>query len=168
MIEAGKLEVRIEPVELEEIIRSAISTVESTLNKNRVRVIRNIAPDLAVLNTDRDKFRQIILNLLDNAAKFTECGEIKISAAPQNGGLKLEVADTGIGIRKEDLNQVFEEFQRGGSSTIKKYRGTGLGLAIVKRLVDLLGGTIDVSSKVGEGSTFTVTLPLDHKARTAA
>ena len=168
MIEAGKLEVRIEPVELEEIIRSAISTVESTLNKNHVQVIRHVASDLPLLNTDRDKVGQIVLNLLDNAVKFTECGEIKISAAQQNGALKLEVADTGIGIRKEDLNQVFEEFQRGGSSTIKKYRGTGLGLAIVKRLVDLLGGTIDVSSKVGEGSTFTVTLPLDYKARTAA
>jgi signal transduction histidine kinase len=167
MIEAGKLEVQIEAVDLEEIIRGAISTIESTLNINHVHLIRNIAPDLPVLNTDRDKLRQIVLNLLDNAAKFTERGEIRIAASQQNGALKLEVSDTGIGIRKEDLNQVFEEFRRGGSSTAKKYRGTGLGLAIVKRLVGLLDGSIEVSSEVNVGSTFTVTLPLDYKSRTA-
>jgi signal transduction histidine kinase len=167
-IEAGKLELRIELVEVEEIIRSTISTIESSVDKNHVHIFRHIAPSLPLVNTDRDKLRQILLNLLDNAAKFTERGEIKICASHQNGALRLEVSDTGIGIRNEDLNQVFEEFQRGGSSTIKKYRGTGLGLAIVKRLLDLLGGTIDVSSKVGKGSTFTVTLPLDYKARTAA
>ena len=95
MIEAGKLEVRIEPVDLEEIIRGAISTVESTLNRNHVQVIRHVAPDLPVLNTDRDKVGQIVLNLLDNAAKFTERGEIKISASQQNGALKLEVVGHG-------------------------------------------------------------------------
>ena len=117
------------------------------------------------MNTDREKLRQIILNLLDNAAKFTERGEIKISASQQNGSLKLVVSDTGIGIHNEDLNQIFEEFHRGESSTTKKYRGTGLGLAIVKRLVGLLGGSIEVSSEVNVGSTFTVTLPLDYKAK---
>jgi signal transduction histidine kinase len=166
-IEAGRLEVRIEAVELEEIIRSAASTIESSLNKNHVQLIRNIAPDLPVLNTDRDKLKQIVLNLLDNAVKFTERGEVKISALRKNGALKLEVSDTGIGIRKEDLNRVFEEFHRGGS-TAKKFRGTGLGLAIVKRLVGLLGGSIEVSSEVNVGSTFTLTLPLDYKAKTAA
>ena len=78
------------------------------------------------------------------------------------------MSDTGIGIRKEDLNQVFEEFRRGRSLTAKKYRGTGLGLAIVKRLVGLLGGSVEVSSEVNVGSTFTVTLPLDYKSSAAA
>jgi len=167
MIEAGKLEVRIEAVDLEEIIRGAISAIESTSTSNHVRVILHVAPNLPVLKTDRDKLRQIVLNLLDNAAKFTERGEIKISASQANETLKLEVSDTGIGIRKEDLNRVFEEFHRGGS-TAKKFRGTGLGLAIVKRLVGLLGGSIEVSSEVNVGSTFTLTLPLDYKAKTAA
>ena len=166
-IEAGKLEVRLEAVDLEEIIRGAISTIESSLNSNNVQLIRQIAPNLPVLKTDRDKLRQILLNLLDNAAKFTERGEIKLCASRQNGALKLEVSDTGIGIRKEDLNQIFEEFHRGGS-TAKKYRGTGLGLAIVKRLVGLLEGSIEVSSEVNVGSTFTVTLPVDYESRTAA
>jgi signal transduction histidine kinase len=152
MIEAGKLEVRIDAVELEEIIRGVTATIEAGLAKNHVRLVRYVNPNLPVLNTDRDKLKQILLNLMDNAAKFTERGEIRISASQQNGALKLEVADTGIGISKEDLNLVFEEFHRGESPRIKKYRGTGLGLAIVKRLVGLLGGTIAVSSKVGEGS----------------
>ena len=114
------------------------------------------------LNTDREKLRQIILNLLDNAVKFTERGEIKISASQQNGSLKLVVSDTGIGIEKEDLNKIFEEFHRGDSSSTKKYRGTGLGLAIVKKFVNLLGGEVAVESEVGKGSVFTVTLPLDY------
>ena len=167
-IEAGKLEVTVEPVDLVEIIRGVILAVESTLNGKPVQVIRHTVPDLPFLNTDRGKLAQIILNLLDNAAKFTERGEIKISASQQNGALKLEVSDTGIGIRKEDLNQVFEEFRRGGVSTSKKYRGTGLGLAIVKRLVGLLGGSIEVRSEVNVGSIFTVTLPSDYKSKTAA
>ncbi len=168
MIEAGKLEVRIEAVELEEIIRGAISTIESNIDKNHVQVIRHVTPHLPVLSTDRDKLRQIILNLLDNAAKFTERGEIRISAARQNGSLKLVVSDTGIGIPEQDLNKVFEEFHRAGAANGKKYRGTGLGLAIVNRLVSLLGGSIEISSTVGEGSSFTVTLPLEYKSKASA
>jgi len=167
-IEAGKLEVQIEPLDVEDIIQGVTSTIEPTLNNNQVRVMRDIAPDLPLLNTDRDKLSQILLNLLANAVKFTERGEIKVVAAPHNGALKLEVSDTGIGIPKEALSQVFEEFHRGGSSTAKKYLGTGLGLAIVKRLVGLLGGDIDVSSEVNVGSTFTIILPFDYKERTAA
>jgi signal transduction histidine kinase len=166
-IEAGKLEVRVEPIEVEEIIQAVILTIESTLSNNGVRVIRNIAPDIPVLNTDRDKLRQIVLNLLDNAVKFTERGEVRISACRHDGALKLAISDTGIGIPKEYLNQVFEEFHR-GTPTAKTYRGTGLGLTIVKRLVNLLGGHIEVSSEVGVGSTFTVMLPFDYKERAAA
>jgi signal transduction histidine kinase len=112
--------------------------------------------------------RQIILNLLDNAAKFTERGEIRISAAQQNGSLKLNVSDTGIGIPEQELGGIFEEFHRVGSANGKKYRGTGLGLAIVRRLVALLEGSIEVSSKVGEGSSFTVILPVNYKSKASA
>ena len=166
-IEAGKLEVQIEPLDVEDIIQGVTSTIEPTLNNNQVRVMRDIAPDLPLLNTDRDKLSQILLNLLSNAVKFTARGEIKIAAASHNGALKLQVSDTGIGIPKEALTQVFEEFHRGGSATAKKFRGTCLGLAIVKRLVGVLGGDIDVSSEVNVGSTFTIILPFDYKERTA-
>jgi signal transduction histidine kinase len=165
-IEAGKLPVRVESVDLAEIVRTAVATIESTVDKNHVQVIRTTAPNIPVFNTDRDKLRQILLNLLDNAAKFTEHGEIRICAARENGLVKLVVSDTGIGIPEQDLDRVFEEFHRVGTANGKKYRGTGLGLAIVKRLIGLLGGSIEVSSKLGEGSSFTVTLPLDYKSST--
>ena len=162
------MEVQVEPVDLEKIIGGAVLAIGSTVSGNHVQVIRHVAADLPILNTDRDKIAQIILNLLDNAAKFTERGEIRIIAARHNGSLKLVVSDTGIGIPEQDLNRIFEEFHRGRPANGKKYQGTGLGLAIVKRLVDLLGGSIEVSSEVNVGSTFTVTLPLDHNSKTAA
>jgi signal transduction histidine kinase len=163
-IEAGKVEVHVEAVRLPEIIEGAISTIEPMLNNGSVQLLREIAPDVSFLNTDREKLRQIILNLLDNAVKFTERGEIKITAFHQNGSLKLVVSDTGIGIQEQDLNRVFEEFHQGDLSTARKYRGTGLGLAIVKKFVSLLGGEIAVESELGVGSTFTVVLPCDSTA----
>jgi len=162
-IEAGKMEVRAEPVQVDEVIREAASTIEPILNGGGVRLIREIAPDIPDCNTDREKLRLIILNLLDNAAKFTERGEIRIIASQRTGSLELVVADTGIGIKREDLSQIFEEFQRGDASSIKKFRGTGLGLAIVKKFVHLLGGEISAESEVGKGSTFTVVLPFDRR-----
>jgi signal transduction histidine kinase len=164
-IEAGKMEVWVEPVEVDEIIHRAASSFEPILSNGSVRLVREIAPAIPILNTDRRMLSQIILNLLENAVKFTEHGEIKIIASQQNGSLQLTVSDTGIGIGKEDLNKVFEEFYQGDLSTTKKYRGTGLGLAIVKRFVSLLGGKINVASEEGKGANFTVTLPLDHEDR---
>jgi len=162
-IEAGKMEVHVEPVEVNELIQTAISTIEPSSNGGNVRIMREIASDIPALNTDREKLRQIILNLLDNAVKFTERGEIRISASLQNGSFKLAVSDTGIGIQTDDLNKIFEEFHQGDLSTTKKYRGTGLGLAIVKQYVNLLGGDVAVESEVGKGSVFTVTLPLEYR-----
>jgi signal transduction histidine kinase len=161
-IEAGKMALHVEPVKVNEVVQRAISTIEPTLNGAHVRIVREIGSDLPVLNTDREKLGQIVLNLLDNAVKFTERGEVKIVASQQNGSLRLVVSDTGIGIEKEDLNKIFEEFHRGDSSSTKNYRGTGLGLAIVKQFVHLLGGDVTVESEVGKGSTFTVNLPLEY------
>jgi signal transduction histidine kinase len=160
-IEAGKMEVRVEPVNVGEVLHRAASTVEPMLNVDRVRLIREVAPAIPSLNTDGEKLRQITLNLLSNAAKFTERGEIRISASQQNNCLKLVVSDTGIGIEKEDLDLIFEKFHQGERARNTTYRGTGLGLAIVKQFVSLLGGEIAVESEVGRGSTFTVTLPID-------
>jgi signal transduction histidine kinase len=167
-IEAGKLEVQIEAVELEEVVQSAAAMIDSILITKHVQLIRQIDPNLPMLKTDGEKLRQILLNLLDNAAKFTERGEIRISAAQHNGAVDLVVSDTGIGIPDQDLNRIFEEFYRVGSANGRKYRGTGLGLSIVRRLVGLLGGTIEVSSKVGEGSTFTIALPVEYKPSASA
>ena len=126
-IEAGKMEVHVQPVNVDEVIQGAISTIEPILNGGGVRIIREIAPDIPDMSTDREKLRQILLNLLDNAVKFTERGEIKIAASQQNGSLKLVVSDTGIGIEKEELNQIFEEFHRGDSSEHQEISRHGSG-----------------------------------------
>jgi signal transduction histidine kinase len=162
-IEAGKMEVHIEAADLEEIVRSVTPPIEALLNKDRVRMICDLDDNLPVLATDREKLRQIILNLLDNAAKFTENGEVRITATQEKSAVKLIVSDTGIGIPAAELNRVFEEFHRVATNGTK-HRGTGLGLAIVKRLVDLLGGSIEISSEVNVGSIFAVKLPLEYKA----
>jgi len=161
-IEAGRMELRMEPVRIDELIQGAFSTVEPMLKEGHVQLIHEIAPGTPTLNTDRDKLRQVILNLVGNAVKFTEEGKIKISTSQQDGSLKLVVSDTGIGIEKGELNHIFEEFRQGEMPSSKNYGGTGLGLAFVKKFVNLLGGDIGVESEVGKGSTFTVTLPLTH------
>ncbi|MBI2871364.1 MAG: HAMP domain-containing protein [Candidatus Omnitrophica bacterium] len=160
-IEAGRMEILIEPLRLEEVIHAAMSTIEPMLNDGRVRLTSKIAPDIQPMRTDREKLKQIVINLLSNAAKFTEEGEIAISAWKDNGSVKLVVSDTGIGMRKEALDYIFEEFRQAEPSGTRKYGGSGLGLAIVKRLVGLLGGEIRVESEPGEGSKFTVTLPIN-------
>jgi signal transduction histidine kinase len=145
-IEAGRMEVYAETFKLDDVLRVATSTVEPMLKDGRVRLVTEIAPDIPALKTDRDKLKQIVLNLLSNSAKFTENGEIKISAWSENGAVKLVISDTGIGMKKEALDYIFEEFRQVDMSTTRKYGGTGLGLAIVKRLVTLLGGEIQVDS----------------------
>jgi signal transduction histidine kinase len=159
-IEAGKMEFLVEPVVIEEVVQGAVATIEPMLGTGSVRLTRDVAPDMAPLYTDREKLRQVLINLLGNAVKFTDRGAIKISACQENGVFKLAVADTGIGIDRADMDRIFEEFDRGRLSNDGTYRGTGLGLAIVKRLIDVLGGSIAVESEVGKGSTFTVTLPV--------
>jgi signal transduction histidine kinase len=162
-IESGKMEIKVEPVKIDALVQEAAAMVEPMLSVNSVRIVRDIPPDIAALNTDREKLRQIILNLLGNAVKFTDRGEIRVSACQQNGDFSLAVADTGIGIDPADMNRIFEEFDRGRLSSAAGYRGTGLGLAIVKRLVVILGGSIAVESEVGKGSTFIVTLPVNQQ-----
>jgi signal transduction histidine kinase len=133
------------------------------LRNGSVRLVTEIAADLPPIKSDRDKLKQVVLNLLSNSAKFTEKGEIKVAAWSVNGSMKLAVSDTGIGMNQQAIKYIFEEFRQVDMSTTRKYGGTGLGLAIVKRLVNLLGGDIGVESEEGKGSKFTVTLPLEPK-----
>jgi signal transduction histidine kinase len=106
-----------------------------------------------------------LLNLLSNAAKFTEQGEIKVGAWAENGNLKLAVSDTGIGMKKEALDLIFEEFRQADMSSTRRYGGTGLGLAIVRRFIKLMGGDIVVESQLGKGSKFTITVPTELPSR---
>ena len=148
---------------LDELLRIATTTVEPMLKNGRVKLLTEIAPDLPPLKTDRDKLKQIVLNLLSNSAKFTDRGEIKVAAWRDDGLLKLTVSDTGIGMKQEALKYIFEEFRQVDMSTTRKYGGTGLGLAIVKRFINLMGGDIVVESEEGKGSKFTMTMPMELK-----
>ncbi|MBI2227867.1 MAG: GAF domain-containing protein, partial [Deltaproteobacteria bacterium] len=160
-IEAGRMETYAETFKLDEIIRVATTTMEPLLKDGRVKLVTEIAPDIPPLKTDRDKLKQSVLNLLSNAAKFTEQGEIKVAAWRDDGMLKLTVSDTGIGMEKEALDMIFEEFRQADMSSTRRYGGTGLGLAIVKKFINLMGGEIVVESEVGKGSKFTITLPME-------
>src|SRR5688572_7097557 len=160
-IDAGKMEVSADTFRVEDIINMTTATVEPLLKDGHVRLVRDIASGLPPLKTDRDKLKQILFNLLSNAAKFTEQGEIRVSAVRENGTLKLAVSDTGIGMKKEALEHIFEEFQQAEKTTSSKYGGTGLGLAIVKKFTNLMGGDIAVESEVGKGSKFTITFPMN-------
>jgi len=162
-IESGKMEAYVETFKLDDIMRMATTTVEPMLKNGRVKLITEIAPDLPPLKTDRDKLKQSVLNLLSNAVKFTEKGEIKVAAWRDNGSLKLTVSDTGIGMKKEALDLIFDEFRQADMSSTRRYGGTGLGLAIVRRFINLLGGEIAVESEEGKGSKFTITMPMELK-----
>ena len=164
-IEAGRMEVVAAPFQLTTLINEAITSIEPNLKDDRVQLTAQIDHDLPALITDRDKLKEIILNLLSNAANFTEQGEITISAAHADGFLKLAIADTGTGIEPEALDCIFDEFRQIDIPGGRKHGGTGLGLAIVKKLVTLLGGDITVQSQIGRGTTFSVNLPMVWQAK---
>jgi signal transduction histidine kinase len=159
-IEAGRMDVIVSRFHIGQLIEAA-TAVSQPLLRPGVDLNLNIALGLPEISSDQDKIKQILLNLLSNAAKFTHEGSISVSANQESDILIIGVADTGIGMNEEALGRVFEEFQQADLSTRKKYGGTGLGMPISKHLAQLLGGDLTVSSSEGEGSTFTLTLPLD-------
>jgi CheY-like chemotaxis protein/anti-sigma regulatory factor (Ser/Thr protein kinase) len=161
-IEAGRIEVR--PVEfaLEPLVDLCLRTVEPMLRGDRVRLTTDFDPDLPALVQDQEKVRQILTNLLGNAAKFTAGGSIAVHARRHDGEMVIEVSDTGIGIPEQARELIFEEFRQVDGGSTKQHGGTGLGLAISRRLARLLGGDITVESAVGTGSTFAVRLPLRY------
>jgi len=158
-IEAGRMEVRPAEFTLEPLIDLCLKTIEPLL-KRGVQLAKEIEEGRIVLFTDQEKLRQILINLLSNAAKFTEAGEIRVRAVAREGKLRLVVADTGTGIPASALALIFEEFRQVDNGNARAHKGTGLGLSISRRLAALLGGEIKVESKLGIGSTFTLTIPM--------
>jgi signal transduction histidine kinase len=161
-IEAGKMPVHVERVNLREVLWELSETIEPMVRPKELEFIVDIDPDLPLLETDRTKVKQVMLNLLSNAVKFTHQGHIAVRAhpAPDRPGVLIDVEDTGIGIREEDQPKIFDDFRQVDQSSTREYGGTGLGLSITKKLLHLLGGTIRVHSLPGEGSTFSIWLPL--------
>jgi signal transduction histidine kinase/CheY-like chemotaxis protein len=160
-VEAGRMDVHLEPFGVQETLDGVLATVGPLLaqNGNRLVVHTDALPER--LHSDPTKVRQILLNLLSNAAKFTRDGTVTLDAGPRGDGLAFAVRDTGIGMTPEQLAKLFQPFTQADASTTREYGGTGLGLAISRRFAELLGGDITVESAFGEGTTFTLTLPLD-------
>ncbi len=161
-IEAGHMDVYSEPVELKDVLARAIAIVEGLRGNRPINIETQLQEDLPTIRTDKTKLQQIFLNLLSNAVKFTDDGEIKVTVSrADHNRVHIAVSDTGIGIAEADIPKIFEEFRQLNGANRQAKTGTGLGLAITRRLVALLGGEIDVSSKVGEGSVFIVALPTE-------
>jgi CheY-like chemotaxis protein/anti-sigma regulatory factor (Ser/Thr protein kinase) len=160
-IEAGKMDIREEDTLIEDILEEVANSINPLVLSKKIEfnIVRNTNTKI-IIYTDRSKIVQVLINLLGNAIKFTDQGSISLQISTVNDKLKFDVKDTGIGIPKDELKYIFEEFRQGDGSTTKKYGGTGLGLAICKKITDLLDGEISVTSKAGEGSTFSFTVPL--------
>ncbi|MGD8494837.1 MAG: GAF domain-containing protein [Gemmatimonadales bacterium] len=170
-IEAGKMELYLETTPVDGILGDVVTTIRPLAEKNGNELVVDTTDELGEIVTDVVKTRQILLNLLANACKFTENGTVGLTArrsAAENDGpdvLTLEVRDTGIGMRPDQLERLFQAFSQADASTTRKFGGTGLGLVISRKFARMMGGDIDVESTAGEGSTFRVTLPARAVAR---
>ncbi len=168
-IEAGRMDVALEDFLLEDLIAEVNASVTPLLvNKNlEFKIIKNTDTQI-IINTDKGKVIQVLINLLGNAVKFTENGTVELKISSVDGELLFEVSDTGIGISEENMKIIFEEFRQIDGTTTRRYSGTGLGLTICKKIADLMNGSISVESRKGEGSTFSFKIPLvvvEHKKK---
>jgi two-component system, NtrC family, sensor kinase len=161
-IEAGKLELNPQTVQLAPLINDVISTAGQLAEQNKNRLVVDAQEGLGALTVDPMRLRQILLNLLSNACKFTKAGEVKLAARKVSNGsnfVEFAVSDTGIGMTAEQQAKLFEEFSQADASTAQHFGGTGLGLAITRKLARMMGGDVTVQSEPGKGSVFTVRLP---------
>src|SRR5580704_1171652 len=170
-IEAGKLDLNLETVKIPPLIDEVVGTARGLAEQNKNRLVVECAPDIAPLLVDPLRLRQILLNLLSNACKFTKGGEVSLRVAPVSiegsNWVEFAVADTGIGMTPEQVNKLFEEFVQADQTTARNYGGTGLGLAITRKLCRMMGGDALVTSEIGKGSTFVARLPIGLAAATA-
>ncbi len=166
-IEAGKMQLYLETFEVAPVVEQVASTVRPLVEKNANRLVVHCAADLGTMHSDVTRIRQVLLNLLSNASKFTDHGNITLEVERDGPEVMFRVRDTGIGMTAEQLGRLFETFSQAEASTAAKYGGTGLGLAISRRFCQLMGGDVDVASEVGVGSTFTVRLPAEGPVEAA-
>lgn len=159
-IEAGKMSFSKDRFNIKDVISEVVQNVSPLISKKEVKLITEIPDEIPEVYSDKTRVFQILLNLVSNAIKFTEKGEIRIKCEVDGDKLKISVSDTGKGIKEEDMETLFEAFRQISGSARRRYQGAGLGLYLSKKLVTLLGGEIWVESEYGKGSTFTFTLPL--------
>jgi GAF domain-containing protein len=158
-IEAGQLTLTLTDYSMKDVVHSVYSAIEPLAAEKKLSFKAEIAPDLPAGHGDERRLTQVLLNLVGNAIKFTDAGDVVIKASQRDGIFSVAVCDTGPGISEDDQKKLFQEFQQADSSTTKKKGGTGLGLAISKKIVEMHGGRIWLESQVGKGSTFAFTVP---------
>jgi signal transduction histidine kinase len=159
-IEAGQLKLSLDDYSIKDVVHSVFAVVEPLAAEKHLALKVELPPDLPVARGDERRLTQVVLNLVGNAIKFTDSGEVVIKAAASNGAYTLSVRDTGPGISPADQDKIFEEFQQADGSSTKAKGGTGLGLSIARRIVGLHGGRIWVASELGQGSTFFMNVPI--------
>ena len=159
-IEAGQLTLELDDYSMKDVVHSVYGAVEPLAADKKLAFKAEVAPDLPQGRGDERRLTQVLLNLVGNAIKFTDVGEVAIKASANNGHYSVSVSDTGPGISEADQSKLFQEFQQADNSITRKKGGTGLGLAISKRIVEMHGGQIRLESQLGKGSTFSITLPI--------
>jgi signal transduction histidine kinase len=159
-IEAGQLKLDLNDYSMQDVAQTVYNAVEPLAADKKLAFKCEVAPNLPAGHGDGRRLIQVLLNLVGNAIKFTDAGEVVIKADASNGTFNLSVRDTGPGISKADQAKLFQEFQQADDSITRKKGGTGLGLAISKRIVEMHGGKIWLESAVGQGSTFRFTVPV--------
>jgi signal transduction histidine kinase len=166
-IEAGRMPLNVTSFAVGDLIVEVMAELDAIIRRSNLTVTSKARGALPKVRSDRQKVKQIVLNLLSNALKFTPAGSVTLQAAYDRRAkqMSISVRDTGVGIAKEDQAKVFEDFRQLDSSPTRGYGGTGLGLSICRRLSQMLGGTIDLASTPGEGSTFTLRLPARPRRR---
>jgi signal transduction histidine kinase len=160
-IEAGQLALSLTDYSIKDVVHNVYGAVESLATSKSLALKVELPKELPPAHGDERRLTQVLLNLVGNAIKFTDTGEVAIRTSVANGSFTVAVRDTGPGIAEQDQAKIFEEFQQADSSTTKQKGGTGLGLAIAKRIIEMHGGRLWVESKVGEGATFSFTVPVN-------
>jgi len=163
-IEAGQLTLTVNPYSMKDLIQAVVAGTQSLASEKKLPIKVTVPADLPAVSGDERRITQVLLNLVGNAIKFTDAGEICIHAGRANGEVVVSVSDTGPGIPASDLENIFEEFRQAEGSLAQRKGGTGLGLAIAKKIVEMHGGKIAVESEVGKGSKFSFILPINVTA----
>jgi len=164
-IESGKMEILLERFKIQDVVSEVAQGLSPMISEKGLELIIDIPDEIPEIYSDRKKVSQIFLNLVNNAVKFTEAGEIRIECRLDNDNLEISVSDTGIGIRKENMEYLFQTFRQINGTVRRRYEGAGLGLYLCHKLVTLLGGRLWAESEYGKGSRFTFTLPIGFEEK---
>jgi signal transduction histidine kinase len=168
-LESGEMEIQVGEVQLRRLVEEVVQSLDGQIAEKRIELRLDLPLDLPTLRSSETLLRECLANLVGNAVKYTpDGGQVAVSARAERDHLVVAVADTGIGIPRDDFDRLFSRFFRSSQQEVRKLRGSGLGLALTKTMIERLGGSIAVESELGKGTTFTMTLPLETELKHAA